>query len=305
MRRLLAPLLLALPLAADEPVQGLKVHEWGVFVGSAAAGGGAPLDFIRKVGLPPDPKEKCCREPVIHVYAPRPLKLKVEVLFPSGRPTVAWPTPVADWILRPELERRNIGREGERCPCLSWELEAGGEAGPEPPKVPQEHWIAAARKVGASRLRTADGEATEDFLFYEGTLDPFPDLVRLAAATEAECLLDSKAPQEAWYILSDGKELRAAHGTGLGMNKNSQDPVRPIEPAALKADLGRALTAAGLTEKEAEVLLGIWMQDLVKVGKRLVYLLPRAEYDRILPIRFTPQPEELARVGLVLKEIGS
>ena len=40
------------------------------------------------------------------------------------------------------------------------------------------------------------------------------------------------------------------------------------------------------------------------IGPRLVHVLPRAEYDRLLPIRFTPQPEELVRVGLVVQEVS-
>ena len=81
-------------------------------------------------------------------------------------------------------------------------------------------------------------------------------------------------------------------------------PMAEATRERLQEELLNPLTRAGLSKAEAEALLTIWIPELLKPGLRLVYVLPRAEYDRLLPIRFTPQPEELQRVGLVVQEIA-
>lgn len=305
MRRILS-LLIALPLLADEPGKGLKVHEWGVFVvgenEAQAAAGGAPLEFIRRVEMPDQDLRRGGGGdagpalPILHVYAASPVRLKVEVAFSQGGPTLAWPEPALSWTLKE-------GSKGSLWPTLTWEVQAGGKNGPEPPEVPRDHWVDTLRKLGASRLTMADGMAAEDFLFYEGRVSNFRNLVRLEAATEGQAILKSAGVPEAWYVLSDGKALRVCRATR--MTGSESEALRTLESAAFQVELAGSLVKAGLTQKEAEALLGIWMGEFTKPGKRILYLLPRGEYDRMLPICITPKPEETVRVGLVLEEVGA
>ncbi len=281
-------------------VKGLRIHEWGVFAAGKAGGGGEPPTFVQRVpkGLPeaaaPAPiggGPVQAREPVLHVYAPGPCCLRVEVSFPLGRPTLAWP--------RAEAGLRS------QVPVLSWRLDVGGQEGAQPPKVPEDHWMAAARKAGGDLLRTPDGKDAERFLFYEGELKRDSSLKIVheqGGMGPPRFRLSGEGPREIW-IVAGRKELLRAH-----LEKRDAQPtpgdLEAVEAAVLQAELAQALTSAGLSEAEASALLGVWMPELVKPGERLVYLLPREEYDRLLPIAFDPMPEELVRVGLVLEEVN-
>jgi len=79
------------------------------------------------------------------------------------------------------------------------------------------------------------------------------------------------------------------------------------EEASIRGDL----IDEGLTESEAEALLAGWNHtffDLmpddnfisVPIGESVmaVYVLPRDDYDELLPIQIEPRPRELVRVGL-------
>ena len=291
------------PPANGPVLKGLRIHEWGVFLAggkaSVAGGGGESPTFVQRVEMPPlpeasdDPKKRVeCLEPVLHVYAPKPLDLSVSVSFPSGKPLLAWPR------CNPEWTRSASGNQ----PMLSWSVKAGGEGAVQPPKVPDEHWIGLARKVGSDLLRSSDGRDAESFLFYEGKVDYAPQ-VEVRTQEKGAFGITSPAVPEAWVVQGGEKPLR---GIGRALNEIRglvQVRPEPVTAEALRAEFAKAMTAAGLSDKEAGALLGIWMPHLTKPGTRAVYLLPREEYDRILPVSFDPAPEELVRVGLVVQEI--
>ena len=54
---------------------------------------------------------------------------------------------------------------------------------------------------------------------------------------------------------------------------------------------------AGLNKDEAVAMVRTWEHGYLKVpGLRLLYVLPRAEVDQILPITMTPSPDKFERV---------
>ena len=292
---------------ASAPVlKGLKAPEWGVFlVGgkTVAGGGGEAPDFVQRVEIPPQqsesPQENLspAKEPVIHVYVPRstsPTPLTVTVGFPTGRPELAWPCCKAGWGY--------LGcPQKDLYPTLTWDLHVGGALDLKQRGVPENHWISAARKVDSDFLVTRDTHEAERFLFYEGktTVEPqvrIHDLVHPGITTGA-CVFDSEGPSEAWCVLGGV----FFHAMGLQPGKPSR--VTGCESKDLEAQLSLALTGAGLSKAEAKALLTIWMPELTKPGTRLVYAMPRTHYDKLLPIDFTPAPEELVRVGLVIQEL--
>lgn len=296
------------PEPANGPVlKGLRIHEWGVFLagkkGTRASAGGEPPTFIQRVEMQvPDPEPACdlADKPVLHVYPPGPLDLEVHVSFPGGKPKLAWP-------------RGNPGWSGcpKRSPGLSWSLKVLGDTKRKdapPLEVPEGHWIAACRKVGASRL--VSGRDYDSFLFYEGQVPALlpAKAARLPAGYHAEAWSISAPPSvsEAWVVLAgaDGK-LRRSRGKGLDRPCDLERGfvAEALKPEALRTELSGALQEAGLSAPEADCVLDIWMPELVKPGRRLVYLLPREAYDRLLPITFDPMPEELKRVGLVVQEV--
>jgi hypothetical protein len=80
--------------------------------------------------------------------------------------------------------------------------------------------------------------------------------------------------------------------------------VRPLDGDAgvrkLADEVRGALVAAGLFDAEADALLKVWRKGLFESpGAVAFYLLPRAEYDRMLPLTVKPAPAKgPVRVGL-------
>jgi len=69
---------------------------------------------------------------------------------------------------------------------------------------------------------------------------------------------------------------------------------------AFIAEVRRDLIAAGLFEPEADALLKIWHKGFFEnAGIVAFYILPQAEYDRMLPLEIKPKPvSPIVRVGL-------
>ncbi len=300
---------------APPPMKGLKIHEWGVFrmngAKFVASGGGEAPTFLQKVKLPPAPPPQVRQGkgagvaadlPILHVYAPSPVRLKVKVCFPGGSPTLAWPPAEPGWSSCQEA-----------APCVDWDVWVQDDSintPAIPPKVPGEHWISVLRKVGSDLLIGADARReSEHFLFYEGEVDYKGDVKATmipGGLALPHLALSSDSVAEAWSIEADAKGSILAVRTALAGGKEVHalvDGLLQTEPKDLQAQLSKALEAAGLTVDEAMALLTIWMPSLTAPGQRLVYLMPRASYDAILPITFDPAPEELVRVGLVVREL--
>src|SRR5439155_23891231 len=59
----------------------------------------------------------------------------------------------------------------------------------------------------------------------------------------------------------------------------------------------KGLTAAGLYEREARAMVKTWDAAWFKEeGTRLLYLVPRAKTDELLPLTVDPKPAEVVRV---------
>jgi hypothetical protein len=83
--------------------------------------------------------------------------------------------------------------------------------------------------------------------------------------------------------------------------------LRPAPGGTLRATLGgplaERLVAAGLTKPEAEALVDTWHQELFQhQGLTLLYRVPQATYDALLPLTATPAPRHRVRVGLMVHE---
>ena len=73
----------------------------------------------------------------------------------------------------------------------------------------------------------------------------------------------------------------------------------------LKASMLDRLKTAGLNDQEASALIKCWTPAFFEQpGQRVVFLLHRNEYKLMCPMSLRPAPTELARVGLVLTELG-
>jgi hypothetical protein len=63
-----------------------------------------------------------------------------------------------------------------------------------------------------------------------------------------------------------------------------------------RQDLEAALVSQGLYPKEAHAMVDTWRDSWFEEGSRLIYLVPRATVDTILPLQIDPAPSEIARV---------
>jgi hypothetical protein len=73
-------------------------------------------------------------------------------------------------------------------------------------------------------------------------------------------------------------------------------PKTGADPAALKLDLERILTAQGLFPKEAHAMVETWRDSWFEEGARVFYILPASEIESILPLQIEPRPDRMARV---------
>src|SRR5262249_28087194 len=63
------------------------------------------------------------------------------------------------------------------------------------------------------------------------------------------------------------------------------------------AAVADALVASGLHRDEAEAMVKTWSRAWFgSEGTRIIYSVPRAEVDALLPLAITPAPDEIVRV---------
>jgi hypothetical protein len=56
------------------------------------------------------------------------------------------------------------------------------------------------------------------------------------------------------------------------------------------------LEQSGLYPKEAAAMVETWRDSWFEQGMRVIYLMPRATVDKVLPLKVTPAPKETQRV---------
>jgi hypothetical protein len=159
-----------------------------------------------------------------------------------------------------------------------------------------------ARETDAATVQFSDrpGELHEErFLFYRG-LGDFTLPVTLTAAAGEQFELNNASEQPIRFALL----LRAANGRARFAVYRDITAARqmtlPAETVALDQagdEIARALVAEGLHEKEARAMVKTWSANwLAEAGTRVLYTVPRAITDDLLPLRISPTPDETVRV---------
>ncbi len=236
---------------------------------------------VRPNPVPPRPGPYA-RKPIIYFYTDKPLKVTVEVKLTSGKPLCWWPY----------AEVKNN--------TFTWKnITVGGS--PEfsiSNKIDKKSWFNAARNTDASWV---DVNGTrEKFLFYEGEKVKTELPLKITGTKDRVKIenLAQKALQDI-FVFKDKKfkyfsELKKAETVEFSKIEKS--------PKA-SANLEKILVKAGLKMKEAKSIVKIWDQEFFKnKGIRIIYRMSRNQYDNLLSIKITPEPDKLVRVGLVLVE---
>jgi hypothetical protein len=230
--------------------------------------------------------------------------VKVHVDFQGGLMT--------HWFPRFSLASPEVSATGEadvarlRKSFLEWDVELipTSEAAPPVPAVEAGHPWQLAREVRAAFLRTTgDAPESERYLFYRG-LGRMQLPIAVRAMEEGFGLVENESDHDiaAAFVLEMGA---GGQGRFLALGPLHAHEVRPFrlegKPAAivprLEEAVHTALVAHGLFADEATAMVKTWSETwFAAEGTRVVYVIPRAVTDAILPLRIEPAPDTLVRV---------
>jgi len=279
------------PAAAQDAGAGITAHEWGVWklrrgrvTHLAELAAETPRFVSRAAGAPalplPDDDRpiRVSLKPVLFLYTDAPVDLTVRVRFAGGRP----------WLYHPPARAR--GRS------LTWRGRLGDPELGALSEPPEGHWWQHLRRVGASPFRSPDG-GTERFLFYDGPVRFRPSF-RIRRRGGVLSYRPTGDERVLWVVEAGGyRELEVdRRGDPVELGAGATDDLRE----RLRAELA----ARGLSPAEATSMLATWDHELFRVTyARALYFVTRRQYDRMLPLRITPSPTELVRVGMVIEEL--
>ena len=281
------------------PAARVTAHEWGVFVleqgqlvhlqeiaaelppfvhrGNGPLGGALPPPVIRPGG------GTLARKPVLFLYADAPVDVRVEVGFAGGAP----------WFHYPAGHRVAAGLAAG-APGLVWDVRIEPHARVPFAPAPPGHFWEDLRRGGGRTVVAADGTA-EAFIFYDGPVDfqrPF-----LIGRHGTGAAVTPSSSERTIFIVDRGMYAES----DVDPRSWTASPRGTGDAWMLRARLDAELRARGLTPGESASLLDTWRDDLFTDPRpRAIYFVPRDMYDRMLPIRITPEPVELVRVGLVI-----
>jgi hypothetical protein len=244
--------------------------------------------------------------PVIYFYSDREQKVQVDVSFPEGVITETFPAPVQT---SPSLQDDLIIANGKTRFSVKVLPQFEGQV----PAVESGNIYSHARKVKSNIVRSGNEE--EKFIFYRG-LGRFQPAISMRASAGALTLKAnaSSLPQAAFLVhvdeTGDGQMLALGNLRANYENLISAETIARLSThgertpgdSILRSEKSRqalllALQKAGLYADEALSMLNTWEHGYLKVpGLRMLYILPRAEVDQVLPLSMIPAPDKLERV---------
>jgi len=302
------------------PLTGLVVHEWGTFTSVQGSDGvsvpglhhedEALPPFVHRRNLtdrnnyyfeelPEEPLQQL-ETPVLYFHARERTAVRVVVDFPEGVVSQWYPDASA---FEPALEALTEVGQGS----MTWEVTVDPAIDPAtfPEVSPDEIW-APSRRVAATPVEaeTAWGTQRERFIFYRG-LGSFDMPVRVTAPSDARVVVSNDSAD----TLAEVVLLRstATGGAVVALGALAAHASRAVEvPAArpgreafeaeARAELFAAIVATGLYADEAQAMVDTWTRSwLGNEGLRILYIVPAAWTDALLPIRIEPAPDELVR----------
>jgi hypothetical protein len=297
---------------------GLTAHEWGTFT-AIAGPDGQPIEWlpVDLVGLvsPPDlpgfvehfrgsPKSILrgtvrMETPVIYFYTSQEASVTVRVSFSKGFITEWYPhatrlqpsTPLSsDALYKPHDDG-----------SIEWDaIGIGPNLAADFPREKAASRYYAARETSATPLsvKSPTGDQREKFLFYRGVSTMSLPLSAKVLPSGA-ILFDNLAGQPIPALIVFE---RRGDKVGYQLVSSPQDhavlETPPISGTinSLRRDVEDLLTAQGLYPEEAFAMLETWGDSWFEEGSRLIYIVPRAYVDSILPLSITPAPAQLSRV---------
>jgi hypothetical protein len=248
--------------------------------------------------------------PVTYFYTDRERIVDVMVEFPRGLLTEFYP-PVRQF--GPAYKKGQI--ESLENSWLRWgkirllpESQALAKTGIDPyiRKIEsgENPHYAYARETDSAHIQLTDpammSTYREKFLFYRG-VGNFDLPVNLRASGDGRFILtqSGKTPLHyAFLVQVDGdKSVRFSRYDNIRESVDMTLSNEALGMDALADEVVRALVSEGLFEKEARAMVKTWRASWFgEPGTRVLYTLPQAYTDSLLPLHLDPAPREMVRV---------
>ncbi len=298
---------------------GLTVHEWGTFTSVAGARGEAVdwspqtdstdlpafVEHFRtpqfKLGLRGTVRMET---PVLYFYDSREESVSVKVSFAKGLITEWYPRasrvePIAN-SATVNLAAWSIF-QGNIDGSIAWDaVTVSPSLRAEFPRERSDSHYYAARMTSATplRVKTADGEQHEKFLFYRGVSTfPVPLLANLTA--DGKVQIENRAEEEIPNTIlfeRRGEKVGYRIGGAVGRSTFLDPPELNGNVGDLGRDLEGMLVVQGLYQDEAHAMVETWRDSWFEEGSRLIYLVPEKFVNGILPLSINPSPVQVTRV---------
>jgi hypothetical protein len=306
--------------SAAPSADGLVVHEWGTFTSVAGVDGQAvewrplsgPSDLPCFVTmLSPLAIYKTAtgstqlsairatvrmETPVLYFYGPREQTVSVNVRFPQGL--------ITEWYPRAEVPAVNAPiRLTQQTGQIDWK-QVTITPGANPAFLVEDgasHYYAA-RATDAAPVRV--GGDAEKFLFYRG-LASFQVAIAARSIGDRTLVLENAAAPVRGLLLFENRGGRMGYRVLDRLEGAAQVTAPDLKHdfASLRRELESLLVAHGLYPREAAAMVETWRDSWFEEGTRLLYIVPPAMVDEILPLRITPAPERVTRVFVGRLEI--
>jgi hypothetical protein len=292
----------------------LTAHEWGTFT-SIAGNGGEAVEWSPLTGstdLPAfvehfrDPGFKLglrgtvrMETTVLYFYSSMEETVSVSVAFAKGVLTEWYPRASR---VEPKAEFYNgMLHQGGASGSIAWDsVTVAPNARAEfPREVGNNHYFAARMTSSTPlRVKTSAGEQQEKFLFYRSVSTfSVPLSAKLTAA--GKLLVENRGEQEiANTILFERRGEKVGYRIGGAVRKEAA--LDPPELSGTVEDLCRdlegMLVAQGLYQDEARAMVETWRNSWFEEGSRLLYIVPPALVNEVLPLSIRPTPAQTVRV---------
>jgi hypothetical protein len=292
----------------------LTAHEWGTFTSIAGSDGQAvewsPLtgstDLPAFVEHFRDPGFKLglrgtvrMETPVLYFYSAKEETVSVSVAFSKGVIT-EWYPHASRVEPAGNLYGENLHKPGASG-GIAWDSVTLAPTGrPEFLVGDRNNHYFAARMTSSTplRVKTTAGEQQEKFLFYRG-VSTFS--VPLSAMLDADGKLrvknrgDREIPST---ILFERRGERVGYRIGGAVKEESiiDSPELNSTMDDLGRDLEGILVAQGLYQDEARAMIETWRYSWFEEGSRLLYIVPPAFVNEVLPLSIKPAPAQTVRV---------
>jgi hypothetical protein len=299
----------------------LTAHEWGTFTSIAGRDGSAvewsPLtgstdlpgfvEHFRNAGFKRGLRGTVRMEtPVLYFYDSREETVSVKVTFAKGVITEWYPhasrvEPAANILDGTLYQQHPDG-------SIVWDaVTLSPSARAKFPRDSLDNHYYAARMTSSTplRVKTPAGEQQEKFLFYRG-VSTFSVPLSAKMTVAGKLLVENRSQEEIpSTILFERRGQKVGYRIGGAMQKDAI--LDPPELTGTIDDLGRdlegMLVAQSLYQDEAHAMVETWRGSWFEEGSRLLYIVPPAFVDGVLPLSINPSPVQTVRVFVGRLEI--